>query len=189
MKSINPSVSQTRPVRTFGLWNNFDDIFSEFGSGFDNSIYETSMLSDREFSPAMDVEEKEGAYLMTVDLPGIKNEDIQINVSDRVLTISGERVKEKTGQEHYFERSFGRFSRSISLPENVKCDEIEAHYENGVLKLALPKAETSKTKTIHVQSGKSGGFLEKFFSSKGEPESKKIQSKEIKNKTGDTQEH
>lgn len=153
------SLSQIRPMRTIGSWNNFDDIFNEF----DNSFFTTPSVSSA-FSPAMDVEEKEGVYLITVDLPGIKKEDIDIHVSDRTLTISGERVKEKKGQGHYFERSYGQFARSITLPEHVKADDIEAHYEDGELKLLLPKAETAKAKTIQVQSGQSGGLLKKFFS-------------------------
>ncbi len=178
------ALSQTRPARTLGSWNSFDDIFSEFGNGYDFSNSDLTMLSDRGFAPAMDVEEKEGVYLITVDLPGLKKEDIQINVSDRVLTISGERVKEKKGQGYYFERSYGQFSRSISLPENIVDEEIEAHYEDGELKLALPKAETTKTKTIQVQTDKTGGLLEKFFGPKEESV-----NKELKNKTGDTQKH
>ena len=181
------SLSQIRPMRTLGSWNQFDDIFNEFDSSFFNSPALSSA-----FSPAMDVEEKEGVYLITVDLPGIKKEDIEIHVSERTLTISGERVKEKKGQGHYFERSYGQFARSITLPENVKADDIEAEYEDGELKLLLPKAELAKAKTIQVQSGHTGGLLKKFFGT-GSDSGSKTESKGTENKSenkmGDAQKH
>ena len=167
------SLSQIRPLRTLGSWNHLDDVFNEF----DNSFFNTPALNSLDFTPAMDVEEKEGVYLITVDLPGIKKEDLQIHVSDRTLTVSGERVKEKKGQGHYFERSCGQFARSITLPENVKADEIEAHYEDGELKLLLPKAELTNAKTIQVQSGQKGGLLKKFFGSDTETNKSETQKK------------
>jgi HSP20 family protein len=167
------TLSQYRPTGLFRGWDNFEDIFNDF----ERAMTPAQLSQQRQdFTPALDVEEKEGVYLITVDLPGIKKDDIQINLSDRNLTISGERVKEKRGQGHYFERNYGRFVRSLTLPENVKAESIEAHYEDGVLKLLITKAETEKAKSIKVQSGKTGGLLEKFFGSKQEPETKDVKN-------------
>lgn len=153
------SVSPFRSGRGLTSWDSaLSDLFGDFERSFDNFPQ-----ARRDFSPALDVEEKEGVYLVTMDVPGIKKDDIQINLSERTLTISGERTRENRGQGHYYERSYGRFARSLTLPENVQEDAIEAHYEDGILKLVLPKAEETKAKTIKVQSGKTGGLLEKFF--------------------------
>jgi HSP20 family protein len=153
MRSLTPF----RSGRNAMTWDSpFEDIFDFMPSNM-----------SREFNAALDVEEREGAYLITVDLPGIKKDEIQINLTDRTLTVSGERTRESKGQGHYYERSYGRFARSLTLPENVKSEAIEAHYEDGVLKLVLPKAEAEKAKAIKIQSGKpSGGLLEKFFGAK-----------------------
>jgi HSP20 family protein len=159
MRSMTPF----RSNRSLMNWESpFEDLFNEF----ERSL---SPNGSRDFNPALDVEEKEGVYLITIDLPGIKKEDIQINVNDRTLSVSGERSRETKGQGHYFERSYGRFARSLTLPENVNADAIEAHYEDGVLKVALPKAEEKKGKSIKIQSGKqNGGLLDRFFGNKDE---------------------
>ena len=94
----------------------------------------------------MDMKENENAYELSVDLPGLQKEDIQISFEKGQLVIEGERkeeVKEDTkGTIHWSERHFGSFYRSIHLPENVNYDGIEANYDKGVLKVILPKKET-----------------------------------------------
>lgn len=159
MRSLSPFYRGSRfPTG----WDNFEDIFNDFEKAF----YPTQKA--RDFHPALDIEEREGIYLVSMDIPGMKKEDLKINLSDRTLTVSGERNQENKGQGHYYERSYGRFARSITLPENVQSEAIEAHYEDGVLKLVIPKAEEAKAKAIKVQDGKPGGLLEKFFNKKTE---------------------
>lgn len=99
------------------------------------------------------VEEKDEAFVMSLDVPGVKKEDLKINIEARVLTVSGQ-------------RSNGRFQRSFQLPDTVDAEAIEAHLEDGVLRLALPKAEVSKPRTIQVQSGQ-GGFFSRLLGSEG----------------------
>lgn len=161
MRSLTPF----RTGRSLSNWESpFDDFFNDFEKSLTNF-----MPSGMDFNPSLDIEESEGAYLVTVDLPGIKKDDLQINMTGRTLSISGERKKEDKGQGRYYERSYGRFVRSLTLPEDVKADDIEAHYEDGVLKLVIAKAEGERTKAIKVQSGKpQGGLLEKFFTKKDE---------------------
>lgn len=156
--------------RTPRMWTSLD-LLNQFNELFED--VNRASLNDRaltrDFDPAIDIEEKEGVYLVSVDLPGVKRDDIQINVTDRNLTISGEKKKETRGEGRHYERTYGRFVRSFTLPETINSDAIEAHYEEGVLKLLLPKTEVAeKSKTIKIQAGKPQGLLEKFFGSKEE---------------------
>lgn len=113
------------------------------------------------FSPLLDMTETDSDYLIKVDLPGLQASDLNVQVSDNILTISGERKYEKkedlnddkTGKEtpHYIERYHGTFSRSVVLPAPVKQDKIDAQYKDGVLSVTLPKAETAKPCKIAVK--------------------------------------
>ncbi len=105
--------------------------------------------------PLMNIEETKDAYKVSVELPGIEKDDIDIQIKDNILTISGEKKEETKSEEGTFyrrERRYGKFSRSISLPGDVKVDNIDAEYKNGVLTLTLPKAEEAKPKKIEVKT-------------------------------------
>ena len=100
-----------------------------------------------DFSPTINTREGEFAYHVEVDLPGIKKEDVDITIEDNILVVSGERkVKSEVKEENYYkiESSFGQFSRSFSLPEDVDVENIHAESENGVLEIVLPKLENAK---------------------------------------------
>jgi len=107
------------------------------------------------FSPKVNTREGEFAYHVDVDLPGVKKEDINIDVKDNTLLISGERnFKEEVKEEDYYrvETSFGKFSRSFTLPEDVDTENIEASAENGILEVVIPKlAKKEDVKTITVK--------------------------------------
>lgn len=103
---------------------------------------------------ALDVAENDDAYIVTASLPGMKPEDIDISITDNVLTIKGEYKSDETINEdsyHIRERRFGSFGRSISLPSMVNSDDVAAQYENGVLTLTVPKAEEVKPRRIEVK--------------------------------------
>lgn len=103
--------------------------------------------------PSTDMSETEDAYLITVDLPGSSKDDINISVQDHRLTVSGERESEKKEEkEHYIrrERYQGSFKRTFNLPESVQEDRIKATFENGILKISLPKSEKTKPKTVQI---------------------------------------
>lgn len=106
------------------------------------------------FSPAVDTIETDTSYLLSFDLPGLKKEDLQIEVKDKYLIVSGERkteYSEKTHAQGRFERSYGQFKRQFLLPETVS-DDIQAKFENGVLELTLTKIpEASRTRKIEIQ--------------------------------------
>jgi HSP20 family protein len=112
--------------------------------------------------PAVDIAESEDALQVSFDLPGLKEDEIQVELDDNVLTVSGQRErKTEVKQDDYFryERRFGSFSRSVALPSGVKDDQIEASYENGVLEIRVPKPEQYKPKRIQVGTG-SGRTIE-----------------------------
>jgi HSP20 family protein len=106
------------------------------------------------FSPSCDVEETENSYLVSFDIPGIDKDKLNIELSNNVLTVTGEREQaeknEKKGCYHY-ERFYGKFSRSLNLPESVNDSKVEASYKDGVLNIEIPKSESSKPKQIKVK--------------------------------------
>ena len=136
---------------------------NEFRRGFDllnSMLNEYTPQKENElsmdFSPAINTREGEFAYHVEVDLPGMKKEEINIQVEENTLVISGERkVKEEIKEENYYkvESSFGTFSRSFSLPDNVDIEKIHAESTNGVLEIIVPKLEVQeveKTRKIAI---------------------------------------
>jgi HSP20 family protein len=108
------------------------------------------------WAPALDISERKDAYLVTVEVPGVEPEDLDITMEDGLLTIKGERqfTSESSEQQfHRVERRYGAFRRSITLPAQVQTDQIEATFDNGVLQIVVPKAEEAKPKRIQVRPG------------------------------------
>jgi HSP20 family protein len=109
------------------------------------------------WAPALDISERKDAYLVTVELPGLKPEDLDITLEDGLLTIQGERqfTSESSEQQfHRVERRYGAFRRSITLPAHVTAEGIQASFEDGVLQILVPKAEEAKPKRIQVRPGR-----------------------------------
>ncbi|MBY0316061.1 MAG: Hsp20/alpha crystallin family protein [Bdellovibrionales bacterium] len=153
------------------------DAFEEFDQIVESFLRPT-LATSHNFQPSCDVSETKDHYLISFDMPGVKKEDVKIEVKRNQLFVSGERhraTKEEDETTLRHERSYGRFERSFTLPESVAADKIEAHYENGVLNVALPKAEIAQGRTIPIQTGKSG-FLSQLLGSKKDssPEMKDV---------------
>jgi HSP20 family protein len=108
------------------------------------------------WAPPVDISELTDTYVVTVDLPGVKVEDLEIAFQDGLLTIQGERTLAQNTDEqfHVLERRYGHFRRSITLPLHVKADAIEASTEDGVLRVVVPKVEEVKPKRIEVHAGR-----------------------------------
>jgi HSP20 family protein len=109
------------------------------------------------WAPALDISERKDAYLVTVELPGVDAEDLEITMEDGLLTIQGERHFAHDSSEQQFhrvERRYGAFRRSITLPAQVQAEQIEASFENGVLQIVVPKMEEAKPKRIQVRPGR-----------------------------------
>jgi len=107
----------------------------------------------RRWTPAMDLAETEDAFVLRADLPGVSQEDVSIELEDTVLTVSGERKAdhETKGEGFYrVERSFGSFSRSLTLPKGVDPEAISASFTDGVLEVRIPKPEERKPRRISI---------------------------------------
>lgn len=153
-----------RMLVTSDLWNEMDRFLDDWTQPSSTKRH----YDERSFNPACEIVESGDYLLMSVDLPGMKQDDIKIEMSDDMLTVSGERKRESTEKNHKlqrYEKSYGFFKRSFALPSAIDADKIEARYENGVLELYLPKTPAAKPRNIQIQSGKTGIF-EKFLGSK-----------------------
>ena len=110
----------------------------------------------RRWMPAMDLVETGDHFVLRADLPGMSEEDVNIEVEERVLTISGERKAEHTeGKDgyHRVERAFGSFSRSLTLPEGVDAESVSASFDRGVLEVQIPKPEQRKPRKVSIGVG------------------------------------
>jgi len=120
---------------------------------FDRLWPEWQRDTGEEWSPSVDLTEKDGKYSLVAEIPGLKKEDISISFENGLLTIKGQKETdhEEKNEEYYLrETRSGSFSRSFELPREVDTEGIEATYENGVLKVVLPHAEDSKSKKIEI---------------------------------------
>lgn len=107
------------------------------------------------FAPVCEIMDEEKSYSLSLDIPGMKEQDLDIEIKDNHLHISGERkFEERTDKNNVLrsERRYGKFERVFSLPQNVNTELIQARFENGVLDITLPKEEKSQTKKIAIGS-------------------------------------
>src|SRR3954470_4104534 len=114
----------------------------------------------RRWVPPVDLVEAEDHFVLKADLPGLAEDDVNIEVQDGALTISGERRAEHEQREkgwYRIERSFGRFNRSLSLPDGVDPDRIQASFSHGVLEVRIPKPEERKPRRIEIASSTGNG--------------------------------
>ncbi len=134
------------------LWNlqsEVNELFQSFNRG-SRSTNDRNVL----WSPAVDICEDKEAVKLAVELPGLKKEEVKINVEDGVLTIRGERrFQDEQRRDNYYrvERSYGAFSRSFTLPSTVETEKIHASMVNGVLEIMIPKKEEAKPKEISIE--------------------------------------
>ncbi len=133
-------------IQRFDPFKEFNELrksFEQLSRTF-NALEDQELQKDIQFIPAVNTREGDDAYYIEVDLPGVKKEDINIDVHDNILTVSGERKLEEERKDDEFyrvESFYGKFERSFTLPEDVDSDKIEAKDENGVLLITIPKAQ------------------------------------------------
>jgi HSP20 family protein len=128
--------------------NRLFDRFFDGRSGNGNTV--------QRWIPAMDVVETEDHLVLRADLPGMSEDDVEIEIKDGVLTVSGERRsenEEKGEGYHRVERAFGRFSRSLALPQGTEADQVDAKFDNGVLEVQVPKPQESKPTRVQIGKG------------------------------------
>ncbi|MHB8174800.1 MAG: Hsp20/alpha crystallin family protein [Nitrospirota bacterium] len=127
-----------------------------------NRLFEDSIKSPEDsvdrgaWTPAVDIYETEKDIVISAELPGIDQDDVDVEVREGVLTVKGERRFEKDVKEenyHRVERAYGRFSRVFTLPKNVDTDKITAHYDKGVLEVRLPKSAKSEARAVKIETG------------------------------------
>jgi HSP20 family protein len=139
----------TPPNTLRDLQREVDDIFDRFfdrGSGDES----TSAV----WSPRTDLLETDTGYRIRLDLPGMTKDDLTINLQNNTLTVRGERMSERTGDDEEYvrvERAVGTFHRTFTLPDAVDADNIEATYDDGVLTITVPKTEESTRRQIEIQ--------------------------------------
>jgi HSP20 family protein len=125
-----------------------------------NRLFDTFARGDEDiiglsrWAPAVDIAERDDEYLVRMELPGVRKEDVRITIENNILTIRGEKKQEETKTDDGFrrvERSYGSFQRSFTLPSAVRADKVDAVTQDGVLTVKLPKAEEARPKQIEVK--------------------------------------
>ena len=152
MKLIRYQAPNSAPWLAFDRWSNLrDELNLFFDMPFWSGFGRTGQLFTG-WSPALDLYESGDHFVAVVELPGMRKEDIDISLHDGTLTISGERKRESNNGEtaQRTERYVGAFRRSITLPTRVDASKVNVTYQDGVLKVTLPKAEEAKPKQIQV---------------------------------------
>jgi len=155
-------------TRRNDLWNPHADFRRDVESFFDDffapSPVRITSSNNLVWSPACDVTEEEGYYLLSLEAPGVPKDAIKIEVADNTLTVSGESHSKNRRSEKgswYGERHYGKFQRSFALPAGTDADKIEANYQDGVLNLMIPKIESAKPRKIQI--GGNNGFFGKLL--------------------------
>jgi HSP20 family protein len=129
------------------LFNTFFDQPTPTGRG---------VTTARRWMPPMDLVETADHYVLRADLPGLSDDDVSLQLEDNVLTISGERnAQHEQNEEGYYriERAFGSFARSLTLPDGVNPDGVQAHFDRGVLEIRIPKPEQKKPRQVQITLG------------------------------------
>ncbi|WP_429925684.1 Hsp20/alpha crystallin family protein (plasmid) [Agrobacterium vitis] len=163
-----PVKNEEKPVQPAGsFWSPFETLRTEIDRLFDDfvpsswrplerSLFNRAVPSLKGWSiaPAVDVVEKDDAFEVTVEVPGLDEKNIEVKLSNGFLTIRGEKQEEKEDKQkeyHVSERRYGSFQRTFQLPEGVDADKVEAAFEKGILKVKLPKSAEAKKNERKVE--------------------------------------
>jgi HSP20 family protein len=144
------------PVREL---SSLDRLFNTF---FDTPTTRNGSAA-RRWLPAMDVVETDQDFVLTADLPGLTEDDVNIEVAENVLTVSGERKAAHEDKREGFvrvERSYGAFRRSLTLPKGVDAEAVSASFDKGVLEIRIPKPEERKPRKVAIQVGQAPAAIE-----------------------------
>ena len=157
-------VRRTYPTSAWSLFKDFDEILKGM-----NQDTEPLPMHMKAFTPQAEIKENDKGYLLSFDIPGVKENDIKIEFNDSMLRIFGERkstIQSEKDGHFQTEKSYGRFDRQFRLPESVNDSDVEAHYEDGVLQVFLPKSPAKTAKKIEIKKGENS--LDKKLFSKNE---------------------
>jgi HSP20 family protein len=134
----------------FGLRSSRGNTNKFFTDFFDEAVRGDQVA----FVPAVDLVDTKDSLRVKVELPGVKKSDVEISLKDDLLTIKGEKTEEKEEKDenrYYVERTYGTFSRTLTLPFLVKSDQVKATFNDGILLITLPKDEEEKAREVHVK--------------------------------------
>jgi HSP20 family protein len=148
MKTITP-----RRALDLNPWRDFDAMERRMRRMLGEAWPQTE--SPMDWVPSMDLHETDGAFELSVELPGLKPEEVELSVEENVLTIRGEKKEEKRkdeGKWHLLERAHGSFERSFTLPRGVDDSQVKADFKNGILKVQLPKRAEAQGRKIPIEA-------------------------------------
>lgn len=131
------------------LRSDFDNLFDNFFSEFPLAFANDSQIIENSFKPKINIAEDDKSYHIDAELAGVKKEDIEIEYANDLLTIEAEKkekIEDKQKNYHRVESFYGTFSRSIQIPKSVDYENVKAKFEDGVLKIELPKSKEDKSK-------------------------------------------
>lgn len=139
----------------FSPWRDLEHEFSRLSRFLDDATF--AGTSSGMWSPPVNVTETKDEMVLTAELPGMTEEDVQVELENNVLSISGEKSEVRTeGDEerryHVWERSYGSFRRAFTLPQTVSAEDVTARFENGILTVKLPKAAEAKGRKIQISN-------------------------------------
>jgi HSP20 family protein len=156
-KPARGSIEPYHPTRWLSPYERMEDMFENFfrrpfGIPFLSGM--PRMMEEIEPAPSVDIFEEGDNIVLKSEMPGMSKEDVEVNLTDDTITISGEKNKEeKVEKKNYYrmERSFGSFKRSFALPSEVQSDKAKASFKNGVLEIKIPKSEEAKKKEKKIK--------------------------------------
>jgi HSP20 family protein len=142
----------------FSISRDIEDMFNSF---FRNATFMTQNFANMNVTPRLDIEENENQYVITADVPGLEEKNLDVLITDNhLLTLTGEREsirdsQQKRNRMHTVERSYGAFRRVLALPQDVNLDRVEANYKNGVLTISIQRQQQGEGQPIkHIKVNK-----------------------------------
>lgn len=140
---------------TLSRWRDIDDILNRYTRAIGQpQAGSQEVIATGDWVPLVDISETDKAFVIKVEIPEVRKEDVKVTVDNRVLTIWGERKQEKEEEGkkfHRIERSYGIFNRSFTLPDNVDESKVTASFKDGMLNIQIQKAKVAKLKSIEVK--------------------------------------
>ncbi|MDQ5988064.1 MAG: Spore protein SP21 [Syntrophus sp. SKADARSKE-3] len=146
--------NRTEDHPLYSLQKEMNSIFDNFFRGFDPIFLGREYDGFGNFSPSIDVKENNNDVIIKVELPGMDEKDVDVSLTQNILTVKGEKKEEKEDKNKDFyrmERRYGSFSRSIPLPTGIKSEKAEAVFKKGVLTITVPKSDEAKSKVKKIE--------------------------------------
>lgn len=148
------AIEKRKETEELDIYRPFEEMQKVIDRFFEEFPRILPTFSTETFVPAVDISETDKSYEFEIELPGMKREDIEIEVSDGILTVKGEKKEEKKEEKKGYkkiERSYGKFERSFTLPQYIDEKNISAKFENGLLNISIPKSPEAKASSRKIE--------------------------------------